>query len=137
MLEKIQATVKFLKDKGVDDPLVGIVLGTGLGGLTAKIDVIQKIDYKDIPNFPTSSVRGHEGKLIYGLIAGKKVVVMSGRFHCYEGYSADTIAFPIRVLKYLGIKSQFLSNAAGGMNPDFNVGDIMIITDHINLLPNP
>ena len=137
MLEKIQTTVKFLKDKGVVDPLVGIVLGTGLGGLTTKIDVIQKIDYKDIPNFPTSSVRGHEGKLIYGLIAGKKVVVMSGRFHCYEGYSADTIAFPIRVLKYLGIKSLFLSNAAGGMNPDFNVGDIMIITDHINLLPNP
>jgi purine-nucleoside phosphorylase len=96
-----------------------------------------EIDYKDIPNFPVSTVEGHAGKLIFGTLGSKKIVAMKGRFHYYEGYGPEQVALPIRVLKYLGIKCLFLSNAAGGVNPDFRIGDIMIITDHINLLPNP
>ena len=137
MLEKIKKTVEFLNSKGIVDPVAGIVLGTGLGGLATKIENIIEIKYKDIPNFPVSTVAGHEGKLIFGDFGRKKVVAMKGRFHYYEGYDSDKVVFPIRVLKYLGIKSLFLSNAAGGVNPNFNIGDIMIINDHINLLPNP
>jgi len=137
MLEKIIETTEFLKSKGIVDPDAGIVLGTGLGELTAKIDKIAEIDYKDIPNFPISTVEGHAGKLIYGNFGGKKIVAMKGRFHYYEGYGAEQVALPVRVLKYLGIKCLFLSNAAGGVNPSFQIGDIMIITDHIHLLPNP
>ena len=137
MLEKIKETAEFLKSKGIINPEAGIVLGTGLGGLTSKINIISEIDYHDIPSFPVSTVDGHAGKLIYGDFGGKKIVAMKGRFHFYEGYSTSQIAFPIRVMKYLGIKWLFLSNAAGGVNPGFRIGDIMIITDHINLLPNP
>ena len=137
MLEKIKKTVEFLNSKGIVDPVAGIVLGTGLGGLATKIENIIEIKYKEIPNFPVSTVAGHEGKLIFGDFGRKKVVAMKGRFHYYEGYDSDKVVFPIRVLKYLGIKSLFLSNASGGVNPDFNIGDIMIINDHINLLPNP
>lgn len=137
MLEKIEETVKFLQEKGMVNPVIGIVLGSGLGGLSTKIDNSFEIDYKDIPNFPVSTVEGHEGKLIFGCIGDSKVVVMKGRFHFYEGYGADMITFPIRVLKYLGIKALFLSNASGGVNPSFKIGDVMIIRDHINLLPNP
>ena len=137
MLEKIKKTVEFLNSKGIVDPVAGIVLGTGLGGLATKIENIIEIKYKEIPNFPVSTVAGHEGKLIFGDFGRKKVVAMKGRFHYYEGYDSDKVVFPIRVLKYLGIKSLFLSNAAGGVNPNFNIGDIMIINDHINLLPNP
>jgi purine-nucleoside phosphorylase len=137
MLEKIIETTGFLKSKGIADPEAGVVLGTGLGGLTAKIENRLEIDYKDIPNFPVSTVEGHAGKLIFGDFGNKKIVAMKGRFHYYEGYRPEQIALPIRVLKYLGIKNLFLSNAAGGVNPMFRVGDIMIITDHINLLPNP
>jgi purine-nucleoside phosphorylase len=137
MLEKINETTEFLKTKGIIDPDAGIILGTGLGGLTAKIENKIEIDYKDIPNFPLSTVEGHAGKLIYGDFGSKKVVAMKGRFHYYEGYGHEQVALPVRVLKYLGIKCLFLSNAAGGVNPSFNIGDIMIITDHINLLPNP
>jgi purine-nucleoside phosphorylase len=137
MLEKIIETTEFLKAKGITDPDAGIILGTGLGELTAKIDILIEIDYKDIPNFPVSTVEGHAGKLIYGEFGGKKIVAMKGRFHYYEGYEAEQVALPIRVLKYLGIKCLFLSNAAGGVNPLFQIGDIMVITDHINLLPNP
>jgi purine-nucleoside phosphorylase len=137
MLEKIIETTEFLKAKGINDPDAGIILGTGLGELTAKIDIRLEIDYKDIPNFPISTVEGHAGKLIYGEFGGKKIVAMKGRFHYYEGYEAEQVALPVRVLKYLGIKCLFLSNAAGGVNPAFQIGDIMIITDHINLLPNP
>ena len=137
MLERINETTTFLKARGMDKPDAGIVLGTGLGGLTAKIENRLEIDYKDIPNFPVSTVEGHAGKLIYGDFGGKKIVVMKGRFHYYEGYAAEKMALPIRVLKYLGIRCLFLSNAAGGVNPSFQIGDIMIITDHINLLPNP
>jgi purine-nucleoside phosphorylase len=137
MLEKIIETTKFLRTKGIIDPDFGIILGTGLGELTAKIDKRIEIDYKDIPNFPLSTVEGHAGKLIYGEFGGKKIVAMKGRFHYYEGYGQEQVALPVRVLKYLGIKCLFLSNAAGGVNPSFLIGDIMVITDHINLLPNP
>jgi purine-nucleoside phosphorylase len=137
MLEKIIETTEFLKTKGITNPDAGIILGTGLGELTAKIDKIIEIDYKDIPNFPVSTVDGHAGKLIYGVFGGKKIVAMKGRFHYYEGYGSEQVALPVRVLKYLGIRCLFLSNAAGGVNPSFQIGDIMIITDHINLLPNP
>jgi len=137
MLEKILETTEFLKSRGMINPDAGIILGTGLGELTAKIQNRIEIDYKDIPNFPVSTVEGHAGKLIYGDFGKKKIVAMKGRFHYYEGYEAEQVALPVRALKYLGIKSLLLSNAAGGVNPDFQIGDIMIITDHINLLPNP
>lgn len=137
MLEKINETTEFLKARGMINPDAGIILGTGLGGLTAKIENTIEIDYREIPNFPLSTVEGHEGKLIYGDFGKRKIVVMKGRFHYYEGYGAEHVALPVRVLKYLGIKCLFLSNAAGGVNPSFRIGDIMIITDHINLLPNP
>jgi purine-nucleoside phosphorylase len=137
MLEKIIETTDFLKARGIINPDAGIILGTGLGELTTKITNRIEIDYKDIPNFPVSTVEGHAGKLIFGEFGGKKIVAMKGRFHYYEGYGHEQVALPVRVLKYLGIKCLFLSNAAGGVNPSFRIGDIMIITDHINLLPNP
>ena len=138
MLEKILETVDFIKSKTNGfEPEVGIVLGSGLGGLVNVIDTQYSISYKDIPNFPVSTVAGHQGKLILGTLSGRKVVAMQGRFHYYEGYSTKEVTFPIRVLKYLGIKLLVLSNASGGVNPDFRVSDIMFITDHINLLPNP
>ncbi len=137
MLENILETVEFLKNKGFANPEAGIVLGTGLGGLVTKIENTVEIKYKDIPNFPLSTVAGHAGKLICGELGGRKVVAMQGRFHYYEGYGAEQVTFPIRVMKHLGIKVLFLSNAAGGVNSSFGIGDIMFITDHINLLPNP
>ncbi|HNY53084.1 MAG TPA: purine-nucleoside phosphorylase [Bacteroidales bacterium] len=137
MLEKINETAGFLRQKGIIDPEAGVILGTGLGGLTTHIKTIREIDYKDIPNFPVSTVEGHAGKLIFGEFGGKRIVAMKGRFHFYEGYQPEQIVFPIRVMKYLGIKYLFLSNASGGVNPDFHIGDIMIIRDHINLIPNP
>jgi purine-nucleoside phosphorylase len=137
MFEKIIETVRFLKTKGIKDPEAGIILGTGLGGLTEKIEKDLEIDYREIPNFPLPTVEGHEGKLIQGLFGGKRILAMKGRFHYYEGYSSDQISLPIRVMKYLGIKGLFLSNAAGGVNPEFRIGDIMIITDHINFMQNP
>src|SRR5674536_213981 len=137
MLEKINETTGFLRAKGISNPDAGIILGTGLGGLTAKIENRIEIDYKDIPHFPVSTVEGHAGKLIYGDFGGRKIIAMKGRFHYYEGYGAEQVALPVRVLKYLGIKCLFLSNAAGGVNPSFQIGDIMVITDHINLLQNP
>jgi purine-nucleoside phosphorylase len=137
MLEKIKETTEFLRLKGMINPEAGIILGTGLGGLTSKIENQIEADYKIIPHFPVSTVEGHEGRLIYGDFGGKKIIAMKGRFHYYEGYGPEEIALPIRVLRHLGIKYLFLSNAAGGVNPGFNIGDIMIITDHINLLPNP
>jgi purine-nucleoside phosphorylase len=137
MLEKIIETTEFLKSKGIVNPEAGLILGTGLGALSIKIEKSLVIDYRDIPNFPVSTVEGHDGKLIFGNFGNKKIVAMKGRFHYYEGYSSEQIALPIRVLKYLGIRHLFLSNAAGGVNPTFQIGDIMIITDHINLMPNP
>ena len=138
MLEKILETVDFIKSKTNGfEPEVGIVLGSGLGGLVNVIDTQYSIPYAEIPNFPVSTVAGHQGKLILGMLSGRKVVAMQGRFHYYEGYSTKEVTFPIRVLKYMGIKLLVLSNASGGVNPDFRVSDIMFITDHINLLPNP
>lgn len=137
MLEKIVKTADFLRSKGFIDPDAGIVLGTGLGGLTTEIENQVEIAYKDIPDFPLSTVQGHAGKLIFGDFGGKKVVAMKGRFHYYEGYGSDQVTFPIRVMKELGISALFLSNAAGGVNPAFRIGDIMIINDHICLVDNP
>lgn len=137
MLEEIKKTVDFLISKGIESPDAGIILGTGLGGLASGIENRIEINYSEIPNFPVSTVEGHAGKLIFGEFGNKKIVVLQGRFHYYEGYSPEKVALPVRVLKYLGIDCLFLSNAAGGLNPDFRIGDVMIITDHINLLPNP
>ncbi|MFA8300100.1 MAG: purine-nucleoside phosphorylase [Hyphomicrobiales bacterium] len=134
MLKAIQKTVDFLKEKIKEEIEIGIILGSGLGGLVDKLDIKDEFDYCEIPNFPISTVNGHEGKLIYGELCGRRVLAMLGRFHYYEGYSMEEIVFPIRVMKVLGVESLIVSNAAGGMNPKFNVGDVMLITDHINLL---
>jgi len=135
MYEKIKETARFLMDIGLDKPEIGIVLGTGLGGIVKMINIEKKIPYHDIPNFPVSTVSGHSGTLIYGELAGKKVVVMQGRFHYYEGWEMTEVTFPIRVMKLLGIEKLMVSNACGGVNPEFKVGDVMIITDHINMMP--
>ncbi len=138
MFEKILETVDFIKSKTDGfKPEIGIVLGSGLGGLVNVMDVQYTIPFAEVPNFPISTVKGHKGQLVFGTISGRKVVAMQGRFHYYEGYSTSLITFPIRVIKYLGAKLLVLSNASGGINPSFRVSDIMFITDHINLLPNP
>jgi len=138
MYEKILETVDFLKSKTNGfEPEVGIVLGSGLGGLTDVIENQIAIPYSEIINFPVSTVKGHKGKLIFGTLNGRKVVAMQGRFHYYEGYSTAEVTFPIRVFKFMGVRLLVLSNASGGINPNFRVSDIMFITDHINLLPNP
>ncbi len=131
---QIQEAVVFLKSKTDMVPEVGIVLGTGLGALAKEIKAEIIIDYKDIPHFPLSTVESHKGKLILGSLSGKKVIAMQGRFHYYEGYTMKQITFPIRVMKALGIKALCVSNIAGGMNPNYRRGDIMIINDHINML---
>lgn len=132
MLETIKSTANFIKDKVSIQPKAGIILGTGLGGLVNEIDVKHELPYETIPNFPVSTVEGHSGKLIFGYLNGVEVVAMQGRFHFYEGYSMQQVVFPVRVMKYLGVKRLFISNASGGVNPDFEIGDIMIQTDHIN-----
>jgi len=134
MLKMLKETVRFIKDKVDFEPEIGIVLGTGLGGLVDVIETVATVKYEDIPNFPVSTVKGHAGQLIFGYIGGKKVVAMQGRFHFYEGYEIQDLAIPIRTMKLLGVNTVLLSNAAGGMNPDFKVGDVMIITDHINMM---
>jgi len=135
MWNKVQETVKFLQEKGVAKPDYGIILGTGLGNLVKKINIEISIPYSEIPNFPVSTVAGHSGELIFGSIGSKKVVAMRGRFHFYEGWSIEQTIFPIRVMKFLGVENLIVSNASGGVNPDFKVGDIMLITDHINFMP--
>ena len=138
MMEKINEAVEFIKNIYNQQPAVGIVLGSGLGNFTNEIEIEKEIPYSDIPHFPEATVAGHKGKLIFGMVRGKKVVAMAGRYHVYEGYTAQQTVFPIRVMKYLGIETLLLSNAAGGVNTDLNVGDLMIITDHISqLTPNP
>ncbi len=137
MLEKINQSVAFIREKTNFNPEIGIILGTGLGGLVREIDVKAVLDYKEIPHFPISTVEGHSGRLIFGTLSGKNVVAMQGRFHYYEGYNMQEVTFPVRVMKFLGITHLIVSNASGGINPDFEIGDIMIIKDHINLLPNP
>lgn len=134
MLDKIKETLEFLRTKTSKDYEYGIILGTGLGALVKEIDIELTIDYEDIPNFPVSTVESHKGRLIFGTIHGEKVVAMQGRFHYYEGYTMQQITFPVRVMKYLGVKTLFVSNACGGMNPFYRRGDIMIMVDHINLL---
>ena len=136
MLTKIIETADFIKSKINDIPQIAIILGTGLGALVDSIEDSRYIPYKDIPNFPLSTVEGHSGKLIFGTLGGKRVMAMQGRFHYYEGYDMKEVTFPIRVMQQLNIKTLFVSNAAGGMNKEFKVGDIMIITDHINLFPD-
>ena len=136
MWNKVQETVNFLKGKGIETPDYGIILGTGLGNLVEKIAVEIAIPYEEIINFPVSTVEGHSGELIYGVLGGKKVIAMRGRFHYYEGWSMEQTVFPVRVMKYLGAEKLIVSNASGGVNPKFKVGDIMIITDHINLMPD-
>ncbi|RZL43569.1 MAG: purine-nucleoside phosphorylase [Pedobacter sp.] len=136
MLQTIKESVEYLKKKiGGFEPEVGIVLGTGLGGLVKEIEIEHSIMYSSIPNFPISTLEFHSGKLIFGTLKGKRVVAMQGRLHYYEGYSMQQITFPIRVLNALGIKHLFVSNAAGSLNPAFKKGDLMIINDHINLQP--
>ncbi|NOQ25221.1 MAG: purine-nucleoside phosphorylase [Bacteroidales bacterium] len=137
MLERIKSTVSFIQDKTNIKPEVGIILGTGLGGLVKDIKIELSLDYDTIPGFPVSTVDGHHGRLIFGELGGKKIVAMQGRFHYYEGYPMETVTFPVRVMKFLGIKTLFVSNASGGVNPDYEIGDLMIINDHINLIPNP
>ncbi len=137
MLEKINETIDYLKEKISSTPKVGIILGSGLGLLADEINTSHRIPYKEIPGFPDSTVKGHEGKLIFGKLKGIEVVALQGRFHYYEGYSMDVVTFPVRVLKLLGIEYLIVSNASGGVNPSFEVGDLMFITDHINLMPNP
>lgn len=137
-MEQILETVDFLKSKTNSfEPEIGIVLGSGLGGLVNVMDIQYTIPFKDVPNFPVSTVKGHKGQLVFGILSGRKVMAMQGRFHHYEGYSTAQITIPIRVMKYMGARLLVLSNASGGINPSFRVSDIMFITDHINLLPNP
>jgi len=134
MLKKILETVEYLEGKTSVKPEIGIILGTGLGGLVNEIEVEHTIPYEFIPNFPVSTVEGHHGQLIFGAMCDHPVIAMQGRFHYYEGYTMQEIAFPIRVMKYLGVKILIISNASGGINPDYEIGDLMIIEDHINLL---
>lgn len=135
MLEKIKETAAFLKKQVPAIPETAIILGTGLGDLVHHITDKKEIPYEKIPNFPVSTVEGHSGKLIFGKLGKKDVLAMQGRFHYYEGYDMKQVTFPVRVMKALGVKTLFVSNAAGGMNPTFSVGDLMIIRDHINLFP--
>lgn len=136
MLTQFNESVKYLKSKTSVEPTIGIILGTGLGGLVSEIEIIDEIPYSDIPNFPVSTVMGHSGKLIFGNLGGKKVMAMQGRFHFYEGYDMKQVTFPVRVMKLMGITHLFVSNASGGVNPDFEIGEIMIQNDHINLFPD-
>jgi len=135
MLEKIKETADFIKNIIQDTPDFAIVLGSGLGALKNEVEAIHTLEYHEIPNFPQTTVVGHGGKLIYGTLEGKKVLMMSGRFHYYEGHDIKTVVFPFRVFKLLGIQNLIVSNASGGVNPNFNVADIMIIRDHINMMP--
>jgi purine-nucleoside phosphorylase len=134
ILEHLKETTLYIQSLVKTKPQVGIVLGSGLSNLAGEIQVEKEIPYDDIPHFPVSTVEGHHGKLILGTLSGKNVVAMSGRFHFYEGYSAQEVAYPVRVLKFLGIETLLISNAAGGINTSFKVGDLMIIRDHISFL---
>jgi len=135
MWEKVQQTVSFLKEKTGYTPDFGIILGSGLGDFVHDIEIEFKIPYEDIPNFPVSTVEGHKGYLIFGKIQNIPVVAMQGRFHYYEGYSMEEVTFPVRIMKYLGIRTLVVSNASGGVTPTYQVGDVVIITDHINMFP--
>jgi len=135
MYSKIPETASWLKERMTTNPKIAIILGTGLGQLASEITDTYEFPYATIPNFPVSTVEGHSGKLIFGKLGGKDILAMQGRFHFYEGYNMREVTFPIRVMHELGIETLFVSNAAGGMNPEFKIGDVMIITDHINMMP--
>jgi purine-nucleoside phosphorylase len=138
VLQKIHETVSFIRKQYQQESAIGVVLGSGLGHFTNELAVEKEISYQDIPHFPVSTVEGHKGKLVFGKLGNKNVVVMAGRFHYYEGYSIQDVVYPIRIMKYLGIQTLVISNAAGGVNEGFQVGDLMIITDHISqFTPNP
>lgn len=138
MLQQIKQTSEFIRSKVSNLPKIGIILGSGLGNLADLIDVDVEMKYADIPNMPISTVQGHSGRMLFGKLAGREVVAMAGRFHYYEGYDMKQVTFPVRVMKAIGVETLFVSNAAGGMNKEFKVGDVMVITDHINLFPeNP
>lgn len=133
MTKNIEQAVQFLQEKGFEKPQIGIILGTGLGQLVEQLKIESEVSYNHIPNFPTATVEFHKGKLIYGEIGGKKVIVMQGRFHLYEGYTPQDVTFPVRVMYKLGIEKLLISNAAGAINLKFKKGEIMLIEDHINL----
>lgn len=133
MIKALKETTEFLLTRGFEEPEIGIILGTGLGRLIDEVEIIREVSYNHIPNFPTATVEFHKGKLIYGILAGKKVIVMQGRFHVYEGYSLWDVTYPVRIMKQLGIKKLLVTNASGSMNPDFKKGELMILDDHINL----
>jgi purine-nucleoside phosphorylase len=135
MWEKVQETFSFIKNKTNFSPEYGVILGSGLGGFTADISIEYTVPYSEIPNFPVSTVQGHQGALVFGTIADKKVVAMQGRFHFYEGYDMKQVTFPVRVMKFLGVEKLIVSNASGGVNPSYKVGDIVAISDHINMMP--
>lgn len=138
LIEQLNETVAFIQSRYASAPETGIVLGSGLGNFLSEIKVSVAISYKDIPHFPLSTVEGHNGQLVFGELNGKEIVIMAGRFHYYEGYSSQDVVYPIRVMKFLGVKNLLLSNAAGGVNPAFKVGDLMIINDHISMsIVNP
>ncbi len=134
LISKINETLKVIHAKTNEEYPIGIILGTGLGGLVKEINVKHEIDYSELPHFPLSTVESHHGKLIFGNVNGKNVIAMQGRFHFYEGYTMQQITFPVRVMEFLGVKTLLVSNACGGMNPQYRRGDIMLMTDHINLL---
>jgi purine-nucleoside phosphorylase len=134
LISKINETLSVIRNYTVENYPIGIILGTGLGGLVKEIDVKHEIDYENLPHFPVSTVESHHGRLIFGTVNGKNVVAMQGRFHYYEGYTMQQITYPVRVMKFLGVETLLVSNACGGMNPNYRRGDVMIMTDHINLL---
>ncbi|MDH5598633.1 MAG: purine-nucleoside phosphorylase [Cyclobacteriaceae bacterium] len=135
--EYIKETTAWLEERGVDKPEIGVILGTGLGaGFISKMEVIKEFEYYDIPNFPEATIEFHRGKLVYGKIGPKKIIALQGRYHYYEGYSMQQITFPVRVLKGLGVKNLLISNAAGNINMQWKKGELMVIDDHINLLPD-
>jgi purine-nucleoside phosphorylase len=138
LLQQLNETTEFLKKQYPNKPSIGVVLGSGLGNFADEIEVEKEVPYSEIPHFPVSTVEGHKSKLVFGKLSGKTVVIMAGRFHFYEGYSAQEVVFPIRVMKLLGVETLLLSNASGTVNPSYKVGDLMIIKDHISLFtPNP
>ena len=137
MLEKYNEAAEFIKSQTSLSPKIGIILGSGLGNMANSVEIESNIDYHNIPYFPTSTVSGHAGRLLIGKMDGVEVIMMQGRFHFYEGYSMEKVTFPVRVMKLLGIECLIVSNASGGVNPNYEVGDLMILNDHINLIPNP
>ena len=133
MMKFIEETTDYLKEKGFESPEIGIILGTGLGQLLDHVEILKEVSYNHIPNFPTATVEFHKGKLIYGVLEGKKVIIMQGRFHLYEGYTLQDVTYPVRIMKHLGIRTLLVSNASGALNLDYKKGELMLIEDHINL----